>query len=143
MTDPSLRRSRGFTLLELIIALVVVGILSAIALPAYQRYVQKAHRANARAALLQLAHWMERAATVQGSYPASTDVIPPAMLVVEGGRYDLSLNDATSTYFRFDAAPSGVQADDACGTFTLDSTGVRGAAGETEPSAAAIDCWTR
>ena len=54
------RRPLGFTLIELMIVLAIVGILSAIAFPSYTKYVAKGKRAEARAALLESAQYMER-----------------------------------------------------------------------------------
>lgn len=50
---------QGFTLIELMIVVAVIGILGAIAYPSYTEYVRRGHRADARAGLLQAQQWME------------------------------------------------------------------------------------
>ena len=56
-------QQQGFTLIELMIVVAIVGILSAIAYPSYAEYVRRGHRADARAGLLQAQQWLERAST--------------------------------------------------------------------------------
>lgn len=68
---------RGFSLIELLIAMTVVSILAAIALPAYQGYLQQGRRYEAQQQLLEQALALERIYTQQGRYP-DTFVPPPS-----------------------------------------------------------------
>lgn len=135
------RPQHGFTLIELMITVAVVGILSAIAVPAYQGYVQRAGRSDARTVLMQAAQWMERASTASGSYPTGTNI--PAEFrsdaTVPGGRYTISAA-STATTFTFTATRAGSQSNDPCGNFTLDQAGTRGVA---SGSLTADECWGR
>ena len=137
-------RSRGFTLIELMIVVAVVGILSAIAYPSYTEYVRRGHRADARAGLLQAQQWMERAATATGVYP--TAAFPDAFTCASDSnkRYTIALTSPTTTSYTLTATPKnpGAQASDKCGTYTLTNTGLRGANGKTSGQAGYdTDCW--
>ena len=138
------RHARGFTLIELMIVVAIVGILSAIAYPSYQEYVRRGYRADARATLLQVQQWLERAATATGAYPTTL----PTSLTYSSDhskQYTISLASGnTSTAYTLNAAPKvgGPQANDKCGTYTLSNTGLRGAAGKTSgQSGYDPDCW--
>lgn len=138
------RRNSGFTLIELMIAMAVVAILAAVALPSYNEYVMRSHRANARAALLQAAQWMERTATARGSYPL-TATIPAGVLVVEGGRYAIAAVSANGLNYTLTATPGPAQAADRCGAYRINEVGTRtqrphGTVTTPQPVS---ECWDR
>ncbi|WP_439518461.1 type IV pilin protein [Hydrogenophaga sp.] len=137
-------KPRGFTLVEAMIVVALIAVLAVIALPHYNQYVMRSHRAHARAALMKLAQWMEREATVRGSYPL-TSQIPAGQLVVEGGRYTLAVTSETGWSHQLSALPAGAQAADACGSFHIDHTGQRsqGATALVPAPMESRSCWER
>lgn len=136
------QKNRGFTLIELMIVVAVVAILSAIALPSYNEYIRRGHRAEARAALLQAAQWMERAATANGTYPL-TAAFPASLATIQSLRYDITLASANGLTYTLTATPALAQVGDKCGNYTLDQAGARGAASLTPPDALITECWNR
>ena len=130
------RSNRGFTLIELMIVVAIIGIVAAIAFPAYQEYVRETRRAVAQADLMELAQWMERGYNQDYSYleGGNAPTLPFTASPRNGDAfYNLSFVNTAQNSFALQAQPTGAQTGDACGTLTLDNAGTRGAA--------KTDCW--
>ena len=136
MTQP--QAPKGFTLIEMLIALACVALLASLAWPSYQNLILRSQRAQARASLLQAAHWLERAASANGSYPLTADV-PASVLQIEGQRYKMTVSSSAQSY-TLSATPVGTQTADACGTLTVNHLGVRSVQGASQTAA---QCWSR
>ncbi|MFD2753019.1 type IV pilin protein [Comamonas terrae] len=154
-------KNQGFTLIELMIVVAVVGILSAIAYPSYTEYVRRGHRADARAGLLQAQQWLERAATATGVYPttsAGITTLPAALTWATdtnkqytiGFTSDAPLNNparcasSNNSCFTLIATPKagGSQANDKCGNYLLTHTGQRGNT-NLVTGTTSVDCWRK
>jgi type IV pilus assembly protein PilE len=137
---------RGFTLIEVVIAMTIVAILTAIALPQYSEYVTRSRRIDARTTLLLATQWMERfRAENRGVYtgaalPAGLNVSPQ----VGPPMYDLAATAVTATTWTLTATPraGSPMAADECGAFTVATDGQRTAAGHSS-GALYQRCWGR
>ncbi len=140
-------KSRGFTLIELMIVVAIVAILAAIAYPSYQDSVRKSRRADARAVLLEAAQFMERRYTenFQAGYTSVNNAALTAAGLgsspKDGGTayYNIQVvTVANPPSFTLSAQPVGAQSGDTgCGTLSLTNTGLKTVSG---PKPAA-ECW--
>ena len=143
MGKRSCGENAGFTLVELLIVLAIVGILSALALPSYSEYVRRGHRAEARAGLWHAAQWLERAATANGVYPLD---LPAALTWQDAAdkRYTISFaaDNSPARYTLVATRRPGGQARDRCGDYTLSHDGQAGNLALAAGSSAGC-CWRR
>lgn len=158
-------KHQGFTLIEVMIVVAIIGILSAIAYPSYTAYVQRSHRAEAKNYLQTVAQRLEQNYTLSGRYNAlqngdpinntTTFIADTGFAVVPAGgpaRYNISFAPPTAPAtanptpgsFILQAVPTGAQANDACGTLLLTSQNIKGADNVLNNRAPlTLDCWGR
>lgn len=135
----SMKQQQGFTLIELMIVMAIIAILTAIAYPSYQDSVRKARRGDAQADMLQMANFMERKFTEDGSY---ADVTVEDTGVTSDDFYTFTLTvpapPLPSTTYVLMAAPNGAQTEDTCKTLSLSNTGEKKA---TDGGSEILGCW--
>jgi len=139
----------GFTLIELMIVVAVVGILAAIAFPSYVEYVDRARRSDAQGALLGLANAMERHHTANNSYLGAGNPntgapsIFPDEVPNDGNDkyYDLTITAANATSYTVRATPKNAQAGD--GILELTSTGIKRWDRDNDGLGAGDNTWER
>jgi type IV pilus assembly protein PilE len=145
MNGPALA-AKGFSLLELLAAMAIIAVLASIALPTYAEYIARSRRLEARAGLLEAAHWMERWRTERGRYddPASTGQPPAAFpwrQIPRAGdpHYTVSVV-ATAVTYRITATATRIMASDVCTSLSIDETGRRSFTGSASTEEV---CWNR
>ncbi len=140
------RKAKGFSLIELMIVVAIVGIISAIAYPNYTEYVTKSKRTAATSCLMEYAQYMEQYRASKMSYGGSdhSDDFDDIGLGCEtenglDSHYQFAPNAAFSaTTYTIKATPIGAQAsaDTSCGTLSINHLGVKSAsAGDAD------NCW--
>lgn len=111
--------NKGFTLLELMIVIAVVGVLAAIAIPAYSDYVTRSKRADAKNALLAFQLEQEKFRANNPTY--ITAASSPLPTDSPDGHYTIALSGAAGlTTYSLTATPKASQNDPQCGTFVID-----------------------
>jgi type IV pilus assembly protein PilE len=132
------KKMRGMTLVELLIVVAIVAILASVALPSWNSQVQKARRADARNALLNVQLEQEKYRSTNGSYAGSLSDLGLGQYT-SGDYYNVSIASNSATAFLATAAPNtnGGQNSDSCGTFAITQSG----ASEDGDYATIASCW--
>ncbi len=151
-------RSQGFTIIELMIVVAIIGLLAGIAVPSYKEYVSKSKRAEAKAALVAAAARLERYYSLNNCYPSascgsaaatnSATALTAAGIQGYSGEsptkasYDISLTFAAQT-FTVTASPRLPHTDAKCGNLTLSNTGRKWTQsnGTTDDVSRVEGCW--
>ena len=135
----SVRRARGFSLIELMIVIVIVGVLSAIAWPSYQDYVRRGNRSAAQAFMLTIANRQEQYLLTNRSYAATVAALNLTAPTETSGRYIITINLPTPTSYTITAQAIGNQVvPNKFGDLTLGSDGTK-----TSPARPPDEEWKR
>tara|TARA_R110001592_G_scaffold52649_9_gene161308 strand:+ start:16598 stop:17032 length:435 start_codon:yes stop_codon:yes gene_type:complete len=143
-----MKKQSGFTLIEVMIVVVIIGILAGFAVPNYLENVKQAKRTDAQAALVQFSQGMERYYSANYTYldaaVGGDDTGAPAAATFGNTQspfdgdasYNLTISAVTATSYTLSATPTGGMTGDACGILTLTNTNVKG-----DGSGGTINCW--
>lgn len=151
----------GFTLIELMIVVVIIGVLAMIAYPSYQNWTAQTRRSDAYTSLSQLANDLEKFYSECSAYTTNITSAnrsctapagPPPGSLGKGATgnlspnqyYQMSIATAPAGGYLITATARGLQAekDATCNTFTLSNTGVKAAKNSSNSDTTAL-CWKK
>lgn len=138
-------RNRGFTLIEVMVVVAIIGILTALAYPSYQEYVRRTARADAQSDLAQVVQGLERRYTLNNRYAAADGAFAgaDALTITQSprsgnARYLITgVANTSGRGYVVTATPQGSQAGDTCGTMTISHNGAQTPAVGTDGR----PCW--
>lgn len=143
-------KNQGFTLIEMVITVCIVGILASIAYPSYVNYTARARLAEAKSRMMALSQQLEQLYSNTGSFNgASCTSASPCTSPATGTSYfSVSFNSPSSSTYTITAAATSnftsAYRSNPCTTLTLDSTGNKTASGTAGSYTASIDtCWNK
>jgi type IV pilus assembly protein PilE len=131
-------RQAGITLMELMIAVAIIGILASIAYPSYREQVRRSNRTEGKVALERRAQDLEKCYTRFMAYNNAACDALAAAATTPNGTYSVAATARAATTFTLQATPQGAQATDArCMNFTINEAGTRAISG----SGTVAQCW--
>jgi type IV pilus assembly protein PilE len=146
----------GFTLIEVMIVVAIIGLLTLIAYPSYQEYVARGRRAEMRTVLLEATQWMERHYSENFTYTQNSAGTAIADLFAltnftksprdGGGAYTIAISAVTARTFTITATRGNAMTNDKCGNFFITNTGVKGNLSYSTSSYSSVEtavaaCW--
>ena len=130
-----MKKNKGFTLVELMIVVTIVGVLASISAPAYRSYVKAGERGEAVAALLKLSNQMEKFYLINNTYDGASISALMGSAKSAGERYTLAF-EGNPDAFGYTIKASPVETDEECGALTLNSIGKK-----TATNGSVDKCW--
>ena len=129
------RRQGGFTLIELIVAVAIIGILATIAYPAYQQQIRKSRRAEAQSFMMAVAARQQQFLLDTRAYAGTVAGIGVPIPAAVSAHYTLTLAAAAGPppTYTLTATPSATQSYETCGTLSIDQAGAK--------TASTGGCW--
>jgi type IV pilus assembly protein PilE len=136
------RAVQGFTMVELLITVAILGILAGVAYPSYLKYVARGNRSAAQSFMLEVASRQERYLVDARQYAPDLATLGMSVPSNVSGKYTVTIAGVTATppAYTIQAVPVGTQqtSDATCGTLSVSSTGAKAATGP----AGATSCWS-
>lgn len=125
MTPLTQRKAAGFTLIEVMITVAIIGILASIAYPSYQEYVRRTHRAAAQSFLMDIAQRQQQYLLDAREYAKDLATLGMAVPSELAGRYEVAIDRPETPPPSFTVIATAIGSQAADGKLTLSNTGAK------------------